>query len=232
MKGVQSSLPSTDLHWKTRGLCGVSERHLDWDGFVATRMVLYEPGRTSSYPTIAPDRGLRYHYLGGGNEVGNVGCILEDDGMNRLLLDYGLAPTSPPKYPHEAPAVTDTIITHSHIDHLGMAPWVVSRHRSKLHGTSLTGAISTPMWRDCHKVSSIEGYPLAWDLRDAEEAASAWEFHRFGEPLATWGLGTSIGTGRPYPRCGDGSHHHTISDDPVHGRLRFKEQHARGGCRT
>ena len=182
MKGVQSSIPSTDLHWKTRGLCGVSERHLDWDGLVAACMVLYEPGRTSSYPTIAPDRGLRYHYLGGGNEVGNVGCILEDDGMNRLLLDYGLAPTSPPKYPHEAPAVTDTIITHSHIDHLGMAPWVVSRHRSKLHGTSLTGAISSPMWRDCHKVSSIEGYPLAWDLRDAEEAASAWEFHRFGEP--------------------------------------------------
>ena len=54
-------------------------------------MVVYAPGRTSGYPQSPPDRGLRYHYLGGGNEVGNVGIVLEDPSSNRLLLDYGIA---------------------------------------------------------------------------------------------------------------------------------------------
>ena len=58
-------------------------------------MVVYAPGRTSQYPEIPPERGLRYHYLGGGNEVGNVGIVLEDPSSNRLLLDYGIAPTKP-----------------------------------------------------------------------------------------------------------------------------------------
>ena len=145
-------------------------------------MVVYAPGRTSQYPEITPERGLRYHYLGGGNEVGNVGIVLEDPSSNRLLLDYGIAPTKPPRYPNEAPYVSNAIITHSHIDHLGMVPWLASNHNTKLHGTELTAAISEMMWYDCHKVSSIEGYPLPWDKRDIDLALSAWETHSFNKP--------------------------------------------------
>ena len=145
-------------------------------------MVVYAPGRTSQYPEIPPDRGLRYHYLGGGNEVGNVGIVLEDPSTNRLLLDYGIAPTKPPRYPNEAPHVSNAIITHSHIDHLGMVPWLASNHNTTLHGTELTAAISEMMWYDCHKVSSIEGYPLPWDKRDIDLALSAWKTHPFNKP--------------------------------------------------
>ena len=145
-------------------------------------MVVYAPGRTSGYPQTPPERGLRYHYLGGGNEVGNVGIVLEDPTSNRLLLDYGIAPTKPPRYPNEAPHVSHAIITHSHIDHLGMVPWLASNHNSTLHGTELTAAISEMMWYDCHKVSSIEGYPLPWDKRDIDLALSAWDTHKFNAP--------------------------------------------------
>lgn len=145
-------------------------------------MVVYAPGRTSQYPEIPPERGLRYHYLGGGNEVGNVGIVLEDPSTNRLLLDYGIAPTKPPRYPNEAPHVSNAIITHSHIDHLGMVPWLASNHNTTLHGTELTAAISEMMWYDCHKVSSIEGYPLPWDKRDIDLALSAWKTHPFNKP--------------------------------------------------
>lgn len=145
-------------------------------------MVVYAPGRTTNYPEVPPDRGLRYHYLGGGNEVGNVGIVLEDPSSNRLLLDYGIAPTKPPRYPNEAPRVSNAIITHSHIDHLGMVPWLASNHNTTLHGTELTAAISEMMWYDCHKVSSIEGYPLPWDKRDIDLALSAWKTHRFNQP--------------------------------------------------
>ena len=145
-------------------------------------MVVYAPGRTSSYPQLPPERGLRYHYLGGGNEVGNVGIVLEDPTSNRLLMDYGIAPTKPPRYPNEAPHVSHAVITHSHIDHLGMVPWLASNHNSTLHGTKLTAAISEMMWYDCHKVSSIEGYPLPWDKRDIDLALSAWKTHKFNSP--------------------------------------------------
>ena len=145
-------------------------------------MVVYAPGRTTNYPEVPPERGLRYHYLGGGNEVGNVGIVLEDPTSNRLLLDYGIAPTKPPRYPNEAPHVSNAIITHSHIDHLGMVPWLASNHNTTLHGTELTAAISEMMWYDCHKVSSIEGYPLPWDKRDIDLALSAWKTHPFNQP--------------------------------------------------
>ena len=45
-------------------------------------MVFYSPGRTTSYPEVPPSNGIRYHYLGGGNEVGNVGCVFEDKNGN------------------------------------------------------------------------------------------------------------------------------------------------------
>ena len=48
-------------------------------------MVFYSPGRTTSYPDTPPDKGIRYHYLGGGNEVGNVGCVFEDKKGTRML---------------------------------------------------------------------------------------------------------------------------------------------------
>lgn len=143
-------------------------------------MVLYSPGRTTSYPETPPDKGMRYHYLGGGDEVGNVGCMFEDHKGTKMLLDYGLAPTDPPRYPHEAPPVKDAVITHSHIDHLGMAPWLCSNHRTKLHGTRLTAEISRMMWNDCYKVSRIEGYPLAWDKRDIDGAMASWQPHDLG----------------------------------------------------
>ena len=145
-------------------------------------MVLYSAGRTTSYPEDAPKKGLRYHCLGGGDEVGNVGIVFENERQNRLLLDYGLAPTHPPRYPSEAPQVKDAVITHSHVDHLGMAPWLCSNHRTLLHGTALTAQISEMMWYDCHKVSSIEKYPLAWDKRDIDTALESWNIHEFNKP--------------------------------------------------
>ena len=143
-------------------------------------VVLYTAGSSSTYPSHAPD-GIRLHFLGGAREVGNVGCIIEDKSGTRVLIDYGLAPTKPPKYPSEAPPVKHAIMTHAHIDHIGMAPWLTN-HGTTLHGTDLTAAVSEIMWADTYKVSDIEGYPLAWDKRDMEAALDSWVPHQFN----TW----------------------------------------------
>ncbi|MEC7410539.1 MAG: MBL fold metallo-hydrolase, partial [Candidatus Thermoplasmatota archaeon] len=104
-------------------------------------MVLYTAGSSSSYPDKPPEKGIRFHFLGGAGEVGNVGCIIEDSDRNRILIDYGLAPTKPPRYPSESPPVKHAIMTHAHIDHIGMAPWLAT-YGTLLHGTNLTAAVS------------------------------------------------------------------------------------------
>ncbi len=146
--------------------------------------MLYRAGRTSTYPEEPVDSGIRFHFLGGAGEVGNVGCVIEDQSGTKVLMDYGLAPTKPPKYPSEAPLIDHAIITHSHIDHIGMAPWLVGHHGTTLHGSRLTSGLSEIMWRDTYKVSSIEGYPLAWDRRDLDAALEAWQEHDMDEEFS------------------------------------------------
>ncbi len=73
-------------------------------GSISLAMVLYTPGQMTSYPSSPVEKGrLRYHFLGGGDEVGNVGCVLEDSTGTSLLIDYGFLPSNPPRYPDEAP---------------------------------------------------------------------------------------------------------------------------------
>jgi len=143
-------------------------------------MVLYTPGSTSSYDlTPIENDDLRYHFLGGGSEIGNVGCILEDATGTRIQIDYGFVPSNPPNFPEEAPPITDVILTHSHIDHVGLAPWLVASHDANLHCTKMTADLLEMIWRDTYKVSSIEGQPLPWDKRDLEEALDHIIIHPF-----------------------------------------------------
>ena len=115
--------------------------------------MLYRAGRTTTYPEDPVEEGIRFHFLGGAGEVGNVGCVIEDPTGTKVLMDYGLAPTKPPKDPSEAPLMDHAVITHSHIDHIGMAPWLVGHHGTTLHGSRLTSNLSEIMWRDTYKVS-------------------------------------------------------------------------------
>ncbi len=146
-------------------------------------MVLYTPGQMTSYPSSPVENGrLRFHFLGGGDEVGNVGCVLEDSAGTLLLIDYGFLPSNPPRYPDEAPSVTDALFTHAHLDHFGMAPWLVAAHRTNLHVTPVVADLAEMLWRDSYKVSSIEGDPLPWDKRDLEEALGHLQSH----PTGVW----------------------------------------------
>ena len=118
------------------------QHSLIWKEKLATPMVLYSAGRTTSYPTEPVEEGIRIHFLGGGDEVGNVGCVLEDRTGTRIPDRLRTSTYKTTKVSFRKPPVDHAIITHSHIDHIGMAPWLVGHHGTTLHGTELTAAFS------------------------------------------------------------------------------------------
>jgi len=96
-------------------------------------------------------------YLGGASEVGRVGAVLEGD-EGRLLLDYGIQPDDPPKFPLPAPDVDALLLTHAHLDHCGLVPDVASRG-TPIVSTPVTGALAERMAEDTLRVSELENYP-------------------------------------------------------------------------
>ena len=108
---------------------------------------------------------MRIKFLGGVDEVGRLGMLLEED-KTRILFDYGLTATDPPTYPMQAPPVDYLFLTHSHLDHSGMVPWVCGRYENPVLATEMTQRVSEVLFADNTKISEYEGYPLMYDDRD------------------------------------------------------------------
>src|SRR2546425_7057253 len=76
---------------------------------------------------------MEIQFLGGATEVGRLGMLLRQ-GADTLLFDYGMLPKDPPQYPMKAPPVDRVFVTHAHLDHSGMVPWLC---RSEEHTSEL-----------------------------------------------------------------------------------------------
>lgn len=96
-------------------------------------------------------------FLGGAREVGRLGLVL-GAGTSRLLLDYGLAPEDPPRYPKPAPPVAAALVTHAHLDHAGMMPAIAHEYSAPIYGTGPTLDTADLLCQDCLKVHRLEGY--------------------------------------------------------------------------
>ena len=112
---------------------------------------------------------IKIQFLGGSNEVGSLAMVLETDGM-RLLFEYGMTPGKPPTYPLPPPPVDLTLLTHAHLDHSGMIPWLCSRADQTILGTELTSVISNLLHKDSVKIAKMEGYTAPYSNADIKEA--------------------------------------------------------------
>lgn len=122
---------------------------------------------------------MRIRFLGGVDEVGRLGMLVEGQ-KTRLLFDYGMAPRDPPEYPHPAPEVEALFLSHSHLDHSGMVPWVAHKHGCPIVGTSLTRAMSDLLAYDSLKVAKLEGYPQPFPREAIASMNQQWEDHHYG----------------------------------------------------
>ena len=119
-------------------------------------------------------------FLGGGHEVGRLGILLTCPGA-RVLFDYGMTATDPPQYPAPCPPIDMMFLTHSHLDHCGMIPWLTARYDIDVMSTGVSRDIGMLLIEDSIKIGLAEGYPEPYTAADAKIAGRRFDEIMFGD---------------------------------------------------
>jgi len=131
---------------------------------------------------------MKVKFLGGAQEVGRLAILVETDG-GKALFDYGMTATDPPSLPQEAPRIDALFLTHSHLDHCGMVPWVCDKYDDvPVYCTPLTQEISTLLMNDCIKIAKAEGYPEAYDSGAVKRTMRSYRDIDFNDVTQAIGL--------------------------------------------
>ena len=125
---------------------------------------------------------MECEFLGGGNEVGRLGILLRCDGA-RMLFDYGMTATAPPSYPSPCPPVDHFFLTHSHLDHCGMVPWLTARYDIDIVATPPTMDVGILLMDDSIKVGKAEGFPEMYSSQDVRIASHRFDQIEYGDTI-------------------------------------------------
>lgn len=151
---------------------------------------------------------MKLNFLGGATEVGSLSMLLESNGT-RLMLDHGLTPTIPPKYPMRSPSINALLITHAHVDHTGMSPAVISQYQAQVIATKPTTGMGRLLLMDTIKVSGYEGYPVPYNKDDVELWKDNTRNVNFSDRLDLFGVEVDVNRAGHIP----GAAMYRINDD-------------------
>ncbi len=115
---------------------------------------------------------LKIKVLGAAEIIGRAAFLIEYKGK-KLLLDYGVELTRPPKFPlHTKPReLSGLLITHAHLDHMGAAPYIYTSINVPLYTTKPTIDLSDLLIRDFLKLS---GEYLPYEYLDFIYMRNSW----------------------------------------------------------
>ncbi len=168
-------------------------------------------------------------FLGGGNEVGRLGILLKCDD-SRVLFDYGMTATDPPLYPSPCPPIDLVMLTHAHLDHSGMLPWLTARYDIDIVATGASRDVSMLLIEDSIKIGAAEGYPEPFDSKDAKVAQRRFQEIMFGDTVTVGKARIRAHTAGHIP----GATMYEIADDKttlVTGDIHTLETRLVGGAR-
>ena len=123
---------------------------------------------------------MEFQFLGGASEVGRLGMVLKS-GPTSTLFDYGLLPKDPPQYPIPAPPVDGMFVSHAHLDHTGMIPWITRRQDVDVVLTPPTADVADLLLQDSLKIADAEGFDAPFNDHDLRTARRRFRTIDFGD---------------------------------------------------
>ncbi len=130
---------------------------------------------------------MKIKFLGGADVVGRMGMLVQNKGAT-LLFEYGMTASKPPTYPLPAPPVDMAFLTHSHLDHCGMLPWLCGKYDTEVVATPTTIDVAELLVRDSMKVAEAEGYPKMYDEGDIRALMRNFTPLTYGEIMDVGGF--------------------------------------------
>ena len=125
---------------------------------------------------------MKVKFYGGVSVVGSLAMYTQVDG-EALLFDFGFTPSKPPKFAHYPPQIDTAFLTHAHIDHSGMMPWLASRYNTQYFGTPVTLDLSMLLCEDSLKIAKQEEYPFPYDPGDVFRFKRTFEETHYGNKI-------------------------------------------------
>ena len=130
---------------------------------------------------------MKIKFLGGADIVGRMGMLVQNKGAT-LIFEYGMRPSKPPEYPLASPPVDMAFLTHCHLDHSGMIPWLCGKYDTEVVATPSTIDVTELLLRDSLKVADAEGYPKPFDDADIRSTMRNFTPMSYGEVMDVAGF--------------------------------------------
>ncbi|MDI9645779.1 MAG: MBL fold metallo-hydrolase [Archaeoglobales archaeon] len=113
-------------------------------------------------------------FLGGCKEVGRSAVMVDS-----IVLDYGIKPSDPPEFPLNGLSPSAVVISHAHLDHVGVAPNLMY-YNPKVFITPPSTELSLVLLRDSMKVMHPPPYTKK-ELRQFESNIHECEYEEVVE---------------------------------------------------